>query len=159
VLIAVAVQSRGVNRGGQRDSEFRRSHLDASHMGKDQLPCILQGVVVEMAPHGCTDHGLDLGGGHAGDRARELGLALRQYGRCVVPVFRPTMARGHAITLIVEDPPEQHGLGIRSPDGTAGALLAQSVLHCLEQVTVKQVRLVVNQIELGGAFENKAGLL
>jgi hypothetical protein len=61
VLIAVRVRSsrRGVNRGSERDGEFRRSHLDASRMDMDQLSCILQGVVVEMAPHGGADHGLD----------------------------------------------------------------------------------------------------
>ena len=41
------------------------------------------------------------------------------------------------MTPIVEYPPQQHGLGIRPPGGTAGALLAQSALHGIEQVAIK----------------------
>src|ERR1700722_2254815 len=109
-------------------------------MCTDQLPYVLRSVIVEMAPHGSADHGLDLGGRHSGDRARELGLALRENGRRVVPVLRTRLsavARGHAVTSIVEDPPQQHGLGVRSLSNKTGALLAQSALHRLEQVAVK----------------------
>jgi hypothetical protein len=34
------------------------------------------------------------------------------------------MARGHAMIPIVENPPEQHGLGIRPSVRAVGALLA-----------------------------------
>jgi hypothetical protein len=47
------------------------------------------------------------------------------------------VARGHAVTPIVEDPPEQHGLRVRPLSGKSGALLAQSALHRLEQLTDK----------------------
>jgi hypothetical protein len=43
-------------------------------MSLDQLPYIVQGVVVEVTLHGSSDHGLDLGRRHTGDRCT--------YSRC-----------------------------------------------------------------------------
>jgi probable HAF family extracellular repeat protein len=48
---------------GSTSTEAYGIHLHAGHVRTDELPCITQGVVIEMAPYGGADHGLDLGAG------------------------------------------------------------------------------------------------
>ena len=102
------------------------------------------GRFVRMLRHRVADQGLDLGGGHSGDRSDELRLALNQGRGDVVAIPEPVLAavaRGHAVAAVVEHAAQQQGLGAPSGCVMGCALFAEFGLDCLEQGPVQDRRL------------------
>src|SRR5215207_176098 len=119
-------------------------------MDEHALAQVLFCALVRL-PEGLEDDAVDLGRGHARHRA---GLVLSPLGQeagdvvAIAGAVLDRVARGHAVAAIVEDAPEQKGVGARSGAPLAAALLVEPRLHGLEQRAFDN-RLVLAGMALG----------